>query len=266
MRCPPSPWPALGLSALLLLGACATRPDASDPDAVAEYEQNNDPLEPANRVSYAVHDAVDRAVLDPAARGYRAVVPGPVREGIGNALSNLRSPVVLMNDLLQGEGDRARITLGRFMVNTVLGLGGILDLGRTWGVPGHTEDFGQTLAVWGVGEGPYLFIPLLGPSNPRDLVGTATDWVADPATYFGQGTVVDALNWTRVGLTVLDTREGLIETVDGLRENSLDPYAVIRSGYRQRRAAQIRNQGDDAGPGTSGLSGFSRGFGIQARP
>lgn len=265
MRCPPSPWPLLGLAALLLLGACATRPDPSDREAVAEYEQNNDPLEPANRVSYEVHDAIDRAVLEPAARGYRAVVPAPVRTGIGNALANLRSPVTLLNDLLQGEGERARITLGRFMVNTVLGLGGVFDLGRTWGVPGHTEDFGQTLAVWGVGEGPYLFVPLLGPSNPRDLAGTAVDFAADPVGYFGQGAIVDALNWTRVGLTVLDTREGLIETVDGLRQGSLDPYATIRSGYRQRRAAQIRNQ--DAATGTEGgPSGLGRGFGFQPRP
>jgi phospholipid-binding lipoprotein MlaA len=249
----------------MLLGACATRPDPADRDAVAEYEANNDPLEPANRVSYEVNDAIDRAVLEPAARGYRAVVPPPVRTGIGNVLANLRSPVTLVNDLLQGEGERARITLGRFMVNTVLGIGGVLDLGTTWGVPGHTEDFGQTLAVWGVGEGPYLFIPLLGSSNPRDLTGTVVGIASDPFAYLGQGAVVDALSWTRVGLTVLDTREGLIETVDALRQNSLDPYATVRSAYRQRRASQIRN--DDSGPASQAdrASGLGRGLGIQPR-
>ncbi|MBR0654284.1 MlaA family lipoprotein [Plastoroseomonas arctica] len=253
---------ALAVTALLTLGACATRPDPSDPEAVAEYEQNNDPLEPANRVSYAVHDAIDQAVLEPAARGYRYVVPEPVRLSIRNVLANLRTPVVLLNDLLQGDGERARITLGRFMVNSTLGIAGILDVSEDWGVPGHFEDFGQTLAVWGVGEGPFLFVPILGPSNPRDLFGTAVDFAADPLTYFGQGVVVDALNYTRTGLTVVDVREALIATVTPVREGSMDPYATFRSGYRQRRNAAIRNQEPQRGQGQNTGSGVGRGFGL----
>ncbi len=253
---------ALALVGLLTLGGCATRPDPADPEAVAEFEQNNDPLEPANRVSYAVHDAIDQAVLEPAARGYRYVVPEPVRMGIRNALSNLRTPVILLNDLLQGEGQRARVTLGRFMVNSTLGIAGILDVSEDWGVPGHTEDFGQTLAVWGVGEGPFLFLPILGPSNPRDLTGTVVDFASDPLTYFGQGAIVDALSLTRTGLTVLDVREGLIATVTPVREGSLDPYATFRSGYRQRRNAAIRNLDPQRGQGQDTGSGVSRGLGL----
>lgn len=253
---------ALALAALITLSACATRPDPLDPEAVAEFEQNNDPLEPANRVSYAVHDAIDQAVLEPAARGYRYAVPEPVRMSIRNVLANLRTPVVLLNDLLQGEGERARVTLGRFMVNSTLGIAGILDVSEDWGVPGHTEDFGQTLAVWGVGEGPFLFIPILGPSNPRDLAGTAVDFATDPLTYFGQGTIVDALSLTRTGLTVLDVREGLIATVTPVREGSLDPYATFRSGYRQRRNAAIRNLEPQRGVGQQPGTGVGRGLGF----
>ncbi|MDB5383759.1 MAG: hypothetical protein JWO26_3391 [Rhodospirillales bacterium] len=253
---------ALAVTALLTLGACATRPDASDPDAVAEFEQNNDPLEPANRVSYAVHDAIDQAVFEPAARGYRYVVPEPVRLSIRNVLANLRTPVILLNDVLQGESERARVTLGRFMVNSTLGIAGILDVSEIWGMPGHYEDFGQTLAVWGLGEGPFLFIPILGPSNPRDLVGTAVDFASDPLTYFGQGAVVDALALTRTGLTVLDIREGLIATITPVREGSLDPYATFRSGYRQRRNAAIRNQEPQRGVGQNTGSGAGRGLGF----
>lgn len=250
------------LVVLVVLGACAAAPDPADPEAVTEFAQRNDPLEPANRVAFAVNEAIDQAVLEPAARGYRFLIPQPARNGIRNALENLRSPVVLLNDLLQGEGNRARITLGRLMVNSTLGIGGILDVSRDWGVPGHSEDFGQTLAVWGVGEGPYLFIPILGPSNPRDLVGTAVGFATDPLTYFGQGVVVDALNLTWTGLTILDVREGLLETIQQVRDTSLDPYATFRSGYRQRRNAAIRNQEPQQGEGQYTGSGVSRGLGL----
>ncbi len=252
--------PPLVLSALLLFGACATRPPASDPEAVAEYEQTNDPLEPTNRAMFDVHEAIDRAVLEPVARAYRAVLPQPVRDGVRNALGNLRTPVVLLNDLLQGETERARTTLARFMVNSTLGLGGFIDVAEHWGTPGHNEDFGQTLAVWGLGEGPYLFVPVLGPSNPRDLFGYGVDVVASPFTWIGQGVAVDAANWTRVGLTVVDTREALLDPIREVRETSLDPYATLRSAYRQRRAFEIQNRDGQAGqtdPGAAGGAGIS---------
>lgn len=254
----------LAIAALALLAGCASRPDADDPEGLAEFQQRNDPLEPLNRVGFQIHEAIDRAVLEPAARGYRFVVPAPARTGIQNVLANLRTPVVLANDLLQGSGDRARITLGRFMVNSTLGLAGIVDISREWGVAGHSEDFGQTLAVWGVGEGPFLFIPILGPSNPRDLVGTAAGFALDPLAYAGQGAVVDALNLTRTGLTILDVREGLLETVEQVRETSLDPYATFRSGYRQRRNAAINNREPQLGEGQSIGPGIGRGLGLPA--
>lgn len=239
-----TPFPVL-LLGLALLAGCATRPPATDPEALAEFNETNDPYEPLNRRLYRVHTAIDRGVLRPVAVGYRRVVPVPVRTGIRNALSNLRTPVVLVNDMLQGEPQRAGDTLGRFVINSTLGVGGIFDVAASrYGVRGHTEDFGQTFARWGVREGPYLFIPVLGPSNPRDLTGFGLGIAADPLTWVGQGLAVDILTGTRTGATVVDTREGLIEVLDDVDRTSLDPYATLRSAYRQRRRAEIQNRTD----------------------
>ncbi|MFT8244709.1 VacJ family lipoprotein [Roseomonas sp. BN140053] len=249
----------------LALGAsaCATRPDPSDPDAVAEFEQNNDPLEPTNRALFSVHQTIDRAVLRPAAVAYRAVVPPPVRTGIRNVLGNLRAPVIFLNDALQGNPERARDTLARFMLNSTVGLGGIFDVAAAMGLPGHTEDFGQTLAAAGLGEGPYLFIPLLGPSNPRDLVGTGVDIVSNPFTYltFGSDGLNNAYDYGVPVARGLDLREGVIETLDAVNSTSLDPYATIRSGYRQQRNREIRNAERVPTPGASPASS-STGLGV----
>lgn len=247
-------------TALLAFASCATPPPADDPEAVAEFRENNDRMEPTNRALFAAHEAIDRSVLQPIAEAYRAVVPGPVRDGVRNVLGNLRAPVILANDVLQGETERARITLGRFMVNTVFGLGGIIDMARIWGVHGHSEDFGQTLAVWGVGEGPYIFIPILGPSNLRDAFGFGVDFMTNPINYLGQGVVVEALGWTRLGMTVVDTREELLDAIDGVRQTSLDPYTTLRSAYRQRRQYEIRNAtGGPRGPtAPAGSIGFGQ--------
>lgn len=251
----------LALAAALALGACATRPDPSDPEAVAEFEQNNDPIEPWNRAMYFVNDGLDTLVVRPAAEAYRLLVPPEVRTGVRNALGNLRSPVIFVNDVLQGEPHRAATTAGRFLLNTTLGLGGVLDVATDLGLPDHGEDFGQTLGRWGVREGPYLFLPVLGPSNPRDLIGAGADIASNPLTWIGGGAGYDAFNYTRTGLTGLDTREGLIEPLDQLRAQSLDPYATLRSAYRQRRNAEINNT-TDVSPAARG-TGFGVGTGIE---
>jgi phospholipid-binding lipoprotein MlaA len=209
---------------------------------VAEYEQTNDPLEPVNRALYEVHDVIDTYALRPLAVAYRHVVPAPVRTGVGNALANLRSPVILLNDALQGESERAGNTLGRFLVNSTLGVAGILDVATNLGLPAHEEDFGQTLASWGIGEGPFLFLPLLGPSNPRDLAGFGADIASQPLNWIGQGDTVEALRWGWAGLAAVNTREGLIDIVDDVEATSLDPYATFRSAYRQRRRTLIANR------------------------
>jgi phospholipid-binding lipoprotein MlaA len=234
--------PALALALAFGLAACATRPDPRDPEAVAEFRTTNDPLEPLNRGLFFVHDGIDTLVLRPAAEAYRIFLPPEVRTAIRNVLNNLRTPVILVNDLLQGETQRAATTTGRFLINTTLGIGGIFDRARDFGLLGHTEDFGQTLAVWGVPEGPYLFIPVLGPSNPRDLAGVGVDYAANPLNYIGGVSDVDSITVTRGVLTAADTREGLIQPLDALRAQSIDYYAALRSAYRQRRVVEIRNQ------------------------
>ncbi len=248
------------------LAGCATRPPASDPEALAEFVANNDPMEPLNRGLYEVNNAIDTVALRPAAVAYRTLVPGPVREGVRNALGNLRAPTILMNDLLQGEMDRAGRTATRFLINSTLGIGGIVDVAEwQFGIRGHGEDFGQTLANWGVGEGPFLFLPVLGPSNLRDLTGAGVDAVASPWFWFGQGEVVEILRWVRTGMTVLDAREGVLDTLDTLYATSLDPYATLRSAYRQRRNNEIRNLGEPA-PEAAGGTGFGVGVGATVPP
>ncbi|CAH0298018.1 VacJ family lipoprotein [Roseomonas sp. CECT 9278] len=249
------------LALALVAAGCATRPAADDPEGLAEYRETNDPFEPANRAMFEVHEVADRYVLQPVAEAYRDVVPQPLRTGIRNVLGNIRAPVILANDLMQGNISRARITLGRFMVNSTIGVGGIIDVAREWGVPGHSEDFGQTLAVWGAGEGFYMFVPLFGPSSPRDLAGQGVDILLNPLMWLGQGAFVDASGWVRLGLTVVDTREALIEPIDQVRATSLDPYSTLRSAYRQRRAFEIRNQESPGGEvvGPSGVTGFGQG-------
>jgi phospholipid-binding lipoprotein MlaA len=229
--------------AALALSACATRPPASEPEARAEFDANNDPLEPLNRGLYFVHDGLDTLVLRPAAEMYRLFLPPIIRTSIANALANLRSPVILANDLLQGETARARVTIERFAINTTLGIGGILDPATDMGRPRHTEDFGQTLAVWGVGEGFYLFVPGLGPSSLRDTLGFGVDILLDPLFWLSldSGSTLRALVVTRSTTTPISQREALIETVDRVRRDSLDPYATFRSGWRQQRQREIRN-------------------------
>lgn len=261
----PRSW-ALAL-ALLSMAGCATPPPADDPEAVAEFRETNDPFEPANRAMFEVHEVADRYVLQPVAEAYRDILPQPIRNGVRNALGNLRAPVILANDLLQGNISRARVTLGRFMVNSTLGLGGLLDVARDWGVSGHSEDFGQTLAVWGAGEGFFMFIPLWGPSSPRDVAGIAVDNLINPLTWLGQGAAVDAAGWVRLGLTVVDTREALLEPIDQVRATSLDPYSTLRSAYRQRRAFEIQNRESFGGRvAPAGTSGFGQGVTQPATP
>ena len=224
------------------LSACATVPPASDPAAVKEYEARNDPLEPMNRYFFEVNKGLDMLLIHPFSEFYRVGVPDPIQTRIHYFLLNLTSPVTFANDLLQGNGTIAGHTLTRFLINTTLGIGGLFDVASDWGYPYHEEDFGQTLAVHGVDPGPYLMLPLLGPSNPRDLVGTVVDIFLDPLTYLTGG-IGDPhhLQLIRYAATVIDFRTQNRREIDDLYKNSLDPYATVRDIYRQHRAQEIRN-------------------------
>jgi phospholipid-binding lipoprotein MlaA len=232
---------ALVLAGLLAVSACAARPDPADPVATAEHFERNDPLETLNRGTFFVNDALDTLFIKPAAEFYRILVPPPVRGGVRNVLANLREPVTLLHDGLQGNGPRAGNTAARFAINTTLGVGGLFDAATDNGFPREREDMGQTLAVWGIDDGPYLVLPLLGPSNFRDTIGRVFDYFADPWQYIDNTEVRDLLSARNV-VEVLDSRESLIEPLDQINRTSLDPYATIRSVYRQRRALEIRNE------------------------
>jgi phospholipid-binding lipoprotein MlaA len=230
------------------IAGCATAPPKSDVEAYAEWREINDPLEPFNRGVFEFNRFLDALFLKPLAEFYKLLLPPPVQTGVHNVLTNLRAPVTLINDLLQGETTRAGTTASRFLINSTLGVGGFVDWAAEWGMPSHDEDFGQTLAVWGVGEGPYLVLPLLGPSNPRDAFGIAVDSaVLDPfgilASYliWNESELLRILSFTRAGLTAVDARARNYDALNDIEKNSLDFYATMRSLSRQFRAAEIRN-------------------------
>ena len=236
------------LVAALLLGnlaGCSTPPPANDPDAVADYNETNDPLEPTNRVMYSINNGLDTVLLAPAARAYRFIIPQPVRNGIHNVLNNLGTPVELSNDMMSGKPRRAGDTTMRFLINTTVGVVGIFDVAKDWGYPDHDSDFGITMALWGVPEGPFLFLPVFGPSDPRDAIGLGIDSAMDPFNWVGQGTAVRALDWSRFGLTAIDQRERHLDDIESTKKTALDPYATFRSLYRQHRRSLVETARND---------------------
>ncbi len=244
----------------LMLAGCATPPPASDPDAVADFQQTSDPLEPTNRVFDAVNNGIDAVVVKPLALGYQWAVPQFVRARVHNVLHNLDSPVLLANDIMQTKPRRAGDTLMRFVINSTVGVAGMFDVADGWGYPYHSADFGETMALWGVPAGPYLFLPILGPGGTRDSTGYGLDVALDPLTYVGKGAAVAALNYGRYGLTLLDVRVSLFDSLDKATAQALDPYATVRSLYRQHRDAEIEGVRSDtratvpdwyAAPGTN---------------
>ncbi len=231
------------LLACLSLSGCASRP--SDPAGIAEADQARDPFEPTNRFFYRVSDTVDAYTLRPVAQGYVWAVPLPARNGIHNALSNFASPAVFFNDVFETKPRRAGDTFVRFVINSTVGIGGLLDVAKGWGYPAHDADAGLTLANWGVPEGPYLFLPLLGPSSPRAVAGFGIDIGLAPLTYVPRGYGLLTLNWALYGIGVVDARAQVLGDLDQLKKNALDPYATIRSLYRQHRSAELQAMRDD---------------------
>jgi phospholipid-binding lipoprotein MlaA len=221
------------------LSACST---TNNPDSIAQ----NDPYEPTNRKIFEFNQALDKNFARPVAVFYNHAVPEPFRVGAHNVLANMDKPVTFANDVLQGEPSRALQTFGRVFVNTTIGLGGVIDVATKMGVPDHTEDFGQTLGVWGVGEGPYFVAPALGPAPPRDLGGRVVDYGFDPFTYI-RFDGYKTLGYARAGLSVLDLRARNVQTLDDIERSSVDYYATQRSLYRQYRNSEIRNGKPDSG-------------------
>jgi len=218
-------------------------------------EEIDDPLEPVNRLFFGFNEGLDFLILRPVALVYRAVLPKPIRIGVGNALRNAASPVILANDILQGaDGKRVEATMVRFMLNSTIGVGGLIDVGSYVGLDFHREDFGQTLASWGVGPGPYMVAPILGPGNPRDFVGVVVDTAINPMTWI----LADEKFWIRMAPSaaeMISTREIALDDVDALRKTSPDFYVTVRQLYSEKRKTDIANGdvGLDPIPGTTSL-------------
>lgn len=225
-----------GLISVLSFAACLAAPTL----AHAQEASPADPWEGFNRQMFAIHEGVDQAVLEPVARGYRAITPAPLRQGVLNVLRNLRGPVIFANDVLQGELGRAGTTAVRFGVNTTIGIAGIFDPAASMGLERHDEDFGQTLAVWGVDSGPYLFVPLMGPTTLRDGAGRFVDVGLDPLTY-ADFDEADDVRLARTILSGVAARELVLDAVDGIRQDSLDPYVTIRTSFGLLRESAIQN-------------------------
>lgn len=224
----------LAVAAFMALGGCASQPhDARDGGAY-------DPLEPVNRAVFSFNRAADRALLRPVARGYDNVMPRPVKTGVANLLDNLSTPIWALNHLLQGEFAQAGRQSGRFLINSTVGLLGILDLASREGIEKRSANFNQTFGKWGVPPGPYLMLPLLGPSSARGAVATFARYETDVTwNYFDdRRSIRDKL----VALDVLDTRRRLLP-LDRMIDQAPDPYIFVREGYSQRVEFEIRGRG-----------------------
>lgn len=220
-------WAGAAVLAVTLLQGCATGPGANP----------SDPLEPFNRAVFGFNEGVDRAVLKPVATVYRNVTPQPVRTGVTSFFGNISDVWAIVNNLLQGKGEYAADSLARVTTNTLWGLGGIFDVATELKIPKHSEDFGQTLGVWGVGSGPYLVLPLLGPSTVRDTAGLVVDSQLDLVTQASNVRVRNSLTTLRV----VNVRANLLGAGDVLDQAALDKYSFTREIYQQRRTSLIGN-------------------------
>ena len=222
------------LVCLLLLGGCATLPPGSKHDA-------RDPWERMNRATYKFNDGFDRAIAQPVARGYRKVTPNFAQTGVRNFMDNLNYPITMINDLLQGEIKAFGNDLSRFMVNSTLGIGGLLDPATRAGLDKNDRDFGQTFGKWGIKKGPYLVLPFLGPSDVRDGIGRLGNVYATPRHYLFNS----YWDWGLYVLDAVDTRARLLDTTKIL-ESAYDPYSFLRNAYLQNRDFKVH--GDQSHP------------------
>jgi phospholipid-binding lipoprotein MlaA len=230
-----------GLFAVVALAAvagCATAPPENEPEERKIFFELNDPFEPLNRQTFEFNRGVEFWILRPIGVTYRDLVPNKLREWIHNALDNLNQPLVFINDLLQADFTAAGKTFGRFLANSTIGIAGAFDIFPEWG---RREDFGQTLAVWGLGDGFYLVLPVLGPSSLRDGVGLAVDSVMDPWSIWLHDIEKDNYTYIRTALYGIDLYTENMESLADIQRSSLDYYAALRSLYRQRRDNLIRN-------------------------
>lgn len=217
------------LSLMAIFSGCATTNNTNNPVA-------SDPLEPMNRAVFRFNDEIDKVVMQPVARAYRAILPTGLRNIIGNVFSNVGEVFNVANNLLQGKPVETAESFMRFTINTVFGLGGTMDIAAPMGLNPHKQDFGVTLGVWGIPVGPYLVLPLLGPSSFRDTVGTAVHFTVDPINNYSNVPVRN----TASGIRLVSARANLLDAGKLLDEAALDKYSFVRDAYLQRRNYQVK--------------------------
>ncbi|HEY0106178.1 MAG TPA: VacJ family lipoprotein [Rhizomicrobium sp.] len=225
------------------LAACSSTPEAVE---------QNDPFEPVNREVFALNQKLDNRVAIPAATFYKSATPEPLREHLHFFLTNLHLPVTFANDVLQAHFGRSGEAVGRFAINSTLGVAGVFDVATGWGLPYHEEDFGQTMGFYGMGEGPYLVVPLAGPAVPRDIAGSVIDGYLNPLGYVPWRHKNYYWSWPLRVLSLVDSRSLSIDDLREIQRSSIDLYATTRSLYRQSRDAAIRN----GEPDVEGLPDF----------
>lgn len=224
----------------------------SAPAALADDEMVSDPIEPVNRGVFWFNDKLDIYVLEPVAKGYDKIVHKQVREVVTNFFSNLTYPGRIGADLVSLEFENAGRDFGRFAMNTVFGLGGLFDVAEKFGLPDHKQDFGLAFARLGAGPGPYIVLPLLGPSNLRDTVGTVLDFAADPLFYLGRGASFNNADFvassSMTGVKVVNKRAHLIDAVKSAKDGAVDYYLFVQGAYSQYRKGQLRKPGEAYDP------------------
>ena len=226
----------------LFLAGCASNLNTTNVNVIDKTPETQDPWEELNRGTFAFNKFFDKYVLAPLAKGYRIILPDELRTGVRNFFNNLKEPWTSINSALQGDFKNTGNSIARFCLNTTIGLLGIFDVATNLGFEKQKEDFGQTLAVYGVAPGPYLVLPLLGPSTVRDAIGRVTGFVADPVTIALEREGKENWIWIGTAIKGIDFREQNLEKIDNLEATSVDFYATVRSLYLERRNRMIRNE------------------------
>jgi phospholipid-binding lipoprotein MlaA len=230
---------------LFMAGGVAGCAKSADP--ANAYKSNlKDPLEPLNRGIFAFNNAVDYVIIGPLAKIYDTIFPGFVKNSVQSFMRNLKAPLIVANSLLQGDVGNAGVATARFIINTTVGIGGLVDVASKQGLAYRPEDLGQTLAVWGLGDGMYIVLPIIGPSSLRDTAGLVGDSLADPVRIYANDTDNMWIYYSRAALEGIDTRNRMDKGIRDLRRNSLDYYAAVRSAYAQKRQSLIRNENPDS--------------------
>ena len=233
-----------------VIASACTSSNLDSPEAISKLKdkivseniivkKTSDPLEPLNRVVFSFNNLFDQYALRPVSLLYRGIIPGIIRTRISYSLNNLRMPVTTINNLLQLELKEASVSTTRFIINSTIGILGFFDPASSMGLKAEYEDFGQTLAVWGVPSGPYLMLPILGPSTPRNFTGFLSTTILDPTYQIGNTANNSLYRSYKIGIGAVDFRANNIEILDDLKNNSLDHYSAVRSFYLQNRDKEV---------------------------